>query len=246
MTLPKRYWLTIVVYVFIAQLSALIGAPLVYYLIPGITEESAAIYWLVFSNLIAVILILKLLQPDMRQVSMRDARSGATVGGIIKWSIGGFFLALFSQIIANIITLEFIGIDEPSENTTAIMELVEENILLIIVVCLFAPILEEIIFRKIIFGELHKRMNFFIAAILSSLTFAVLHWDFDFILSYIAMGLVFAYLYVKTKRILVPIIVHALMNTYVVVINLVVDIEDLERKLQELENALSTILGGWL
>ncbi|MGM8216735.1 lysostaphin resistance A-like protein [Bacillaceae bacterium W0354] len=239
--MPKRYWLIILTYVLVAQLSVIIGAPIILAFFPHLTVDEAGIHWLIISNFIAVIMILKLLQPDMKETSMR---SGPTFGTIIKWSLLGFFLAIFSQVIANYITIEYIGVDEPSENTASIMEMVEVNTFLVIVIVLFAPILEEIIFRKIIFGELHKRMNFFIAAILSALTFAVLHWDFNFILSYIAMGLVFAFLYVKTKRIIVPIIVHAMMNGYVVVVQLFVDIEELERKLQQYENALAIFFGG--
>ena len=39
----------------------------------------------------------------------------------------------------------------------------------LIVISIIGPILEEIVFRKILFGTLYKRFNFFIAAIISSL-----------------------------------------------------------------------------
>ncbi len=53
----------------------------------------------------------------------------------------------------------------------------------------------------------------------------MIHLDFLHILVYTAMGFVFAFLYVQTKRIIVPIIVHAGMNTLVVVAQLTLDPE---------------------
>src|SRR5699024_12863433 len=88
---------------------------------------------------------------------------------------------------------------------------------------------EELLFRKIIFGSLYRRMNFFWAAILSSLAFGVIHLDLTHLLIYTGMGLVFSYLYVKTKTIIVPILVHMSMNTITVLMLLTVDIEVLER-----------------
>ena len=78
-------------------------------------------------------------------------------------------------------------------------------------------------------------MNFFFAALISSLIFAVIHTDFLHILVYAAMGFVFAFLYVQTKRILVPIIVHAGMNTLVVLTQLSLDPEEIQKRLDQLQ-----------
>ncbi|WP_054752671.1 CPBP family intramembrane glutamic endopeptidase [Piscibacillus salipiscarius] len=155
-----------------------------------------------------------------------------------------FFLAFLAQYISSIINVTVFDIEQSSENTALIMDYIDNNIWFIILPILFAPLLEEIIFRKIIFGQLYKKMNFFLAAVISSSLFSVLHLDFTFTLTYIAMGLVFAYLYVKTKRILVPILVHMAMNTTVVLLQLTVDLEDLEKQLQEYQNAAMILIGG--
>ena len=78
-------------------------------------------------------------------------------------------------------------------------------------------------------------MNFFFAALLSSLIFAIVHNDPQHLLMYITMGLVFAFLYVKTKRIIVPIIVHAAMNSLVIFAQYNMDPEEIERILNELQ-----------
>ncbi len=53
---------------------------------------------------------------------------------------------------------------------------------------------------------------------MSSLIFAVIHFDFEHLLIYAAMGFSFAFLYVKTKRIIVPIISHIALNSFVVIV----------------------------
>ncbi|GAA3317464.1 hypothetical protein GCM10020331_016320 [Ectobacillus funiculus] len=46
------------------------------------------------------------------------------------------------------------------------------------------------------------------------------------------MGIVFAFLYVRTQRIIVPITAHVMMNTFVVLVNLVFK-DDIERMMQK-------------
>ncbi|GAA0455374.1 type II CAAX endopeptidase family protein [Alkalibacillus silvisoli] len=236
--MPRRYWGILIVYI-VAQL--LPGIILINMHYPENPPIDDMVYWTIGSMAIATLWIVYLLRKDIAEVNMR---SGPTTGEIVKWSIIGVFLAYAVQIVANMINIYVLGIEQSSENTQSIMEIIDENIWFILLPIIFAPILEEIIFRKIIFGELYKRMNFIFAGIISALIFAAVHMDFTFILTYTAMGFAFAYLYVKTKRIIVPIIAHMAMNTIVVLIQLNVDIEKLERQLEEIENTMMIFFGG--
>ncbi|WP_027964062.1 CPBP family intramembrane glutamic endopeptidase [Halalkalibacillus halophilus] len=238
--MPKRYWGILIVYL-AAQLSGVIGVPILREFYPNESIENLFVYWTLGSMTVGFLWIMFLLKKDMQQVNMR---SGPSFGKIIGWSVLGVFLAYFVQIIANIINIYVLGIDQGSENTADIMGLIEENILFILLPILFAPVLEEIIFRKIIFGEIYKKTNFIIAGLASSLIFAAVHWDFTFILTYTAMGFAFAYLYVKTNRIIVPIIAHMAMNTIVILIQMNLDIDELERQLEEMSSIVLLYLGG--
>lgn len=220
--MPRRYWLVILTYI-LMQYSALLFIG---------SDVDVIIYWTIFSFGLALIIVLLLMRPDMKTGSARDA-SGA--GQIILWSFLGLFMAYFGQGLAALIEMEILGIDPGSENTQQIMDITRYTPLFMIVPAIIAPILEEIIFRKIIFGELHKRMNFFFAALLSTLVFAIVHNDPAHLLMYATMGFVFAFLYVKTKRILVPIIVHAAMNSLVILAQYNMDPEEIERILEELQ-----------
>ncbi|MET3683256.1 membrane protease YdiL (CAAX protease family) [Alkalibacillus flavidus] len=236
--MPRRYWGILIIYL-AAQLLPSLILGFVYQ--PDLPPQNVLILSTIVSMSIATIWIISLLRHEMASL---NHRSGLGTGEIVKWSIIGVVLAYGTQIVANVINIYVLGIEQGSQNTQDIIQIIESNVWFILLPIVFAPILEEIVFRKILFGEIYKRTNFVIAGLLSAFIFAAMHFDFTFILTYTAMGFAFAYLYVKTERIIVPIIAHMAMNTFVVMIQLSVDIDDLERQLEDMQNALMIFFGG--
>ncbi|WP_226586038.1 CPBP family intramembrane glutamic endopeptidase [Halobacillus litoralis] len=234
--MPKRYWYIIVTYL-ITQVSAIVFAPLLMNM--GMTRFDAIAVWSVFSFTIATILILFFLKPDMKEENARSDKAGP--GKVVLWSIAGVFLALFAQFIAATIEKELLGIPPGSENTMGLMEIAREAPLFILLPVLFAPITEEVIFRKIIFGSIYKKTNFLVAVLVSALVFGAFHFDFKHMLVYFSMGVVFAFLYVKTKRIITPIVAHMAMNSFVVVSQYFVSEEDIRRMQEQME---TIFIGG--
>lgn len=240
--MKKEYWIIIIVYIGM-QLSSLIGLPLLTYGFThfGVKQSLAVPIWLLASFTLALMIVLFILRKEMTDRGLREKRS--PVGQSILWAISGVFLALFAQYVAAIIE-NLMGINMGSENTKGILNIINAFPLAIIVTSIFGPILEEIVFRKIIFGALYQRFNFFISAIISSLIFAAAHMEFQHLLLYSAMGFTFAFLYVKTKRIIVPMFAHVTMNTLVVLVQSVYK-DDIERLQREAE-AVQNFIGGFL
>ncbi|MGM8365668.1 lysostaphin resistance A-like protein [Virgibacillus sp. W0181] len=236
--MPRRYGYVILTYI-VMQFSAYLFTPLLFLLLP-ISKFEAAIYWSLFSFIAGLVVVLLLMKPDMKDMPDRAAADGPS---IIVWSIVGVFMAYAAQFLAVFIETELLGITPGSENTAMIMEITRMAPVFIIIPAIIAPILEEIIFRKVIFGTLYKKTNFFIAAVISAFVFGIIHGEPIHILIYASMGFVFAFLYVKTKRIIVPIIVHMCLNTISVSLQLLFDPEDLERMIQEQQEVLMMILG---
>lgn len=73
---------------------------------------------------------------------------------------------------------------------------------------LIAPVFEELVFRGIIFQRWAYRWNVRVAIVLSSLVFALLHFSF----STFIVGIVLSLIYIRTRTLLIPIIMHALNN----------------------------------
>lgn len=235
--MPKRYWYVILTYLAM-QLSGIPVVIIIRALNLDMNLNMVSVVWSVFSFSLGLIIVLYLLREDMKKKSPRDA---AGVSGIVGWGILGLIMAYASQIITSLIERFVLKVPMESENTTMIMEIARSAPVFIIVITIIAPILEEIVFRKIIFGSIYKRTNFFLAAFASGLLFAVVHGDFYHLLTYLAMGFVFAFLYVQTKRIIVPIIAHALMNSITVLIQFNIDPEELERQMEQFQTIL---IGG--
>jgi membrane protease YdiL (CAAX protease family) len=220
----KEYGYILIAYI-LMQLSSFIGVPLVYRIgiragqDPVFMRQAAPGYWIVISFSITLTIILLILRKA-RTDALLVRKAPASPGESIVWAIAGVFLALFAQGIAANIEANLFGVDPGSKNTENILQIIKTFPASMLVSSIFGPILEEIVFRKIIFGSLYKRFSFWIAATISSVIFAMAHMEFEHILLYSAMGFTFAFLYVRTGRILVPIFAHVAMNTLVVVVQL--------------------------
>lgn len=242
--MKKEYWYIIIIYIAM-QLSSLVGLPIVALVGAAMGKslkemETLSIpYWLVISFSLTLIIVLLILRKEKRMED--DLRGMASPASSAAWAIAGVFLALMAQSIAASIE-QMLGIEMGSENTQDIINLIESFPVVILVSSIIGPILEEIVFRKIIFGSLHKKMNFFFAALISSVIFALAHMEPEHVILYSAMGFTFAFLYVKTKRIIVPIIAHVTMNTFVVLLQSVFR-EDIERMIREAEK-IQSFIGG--
>lgn len=77
---------------------------------------------------------------------------------------------------------------------------------------LIAPIVEETLFRGLLFGSLTKRFSAVWAAIVSSAIFAVLHGQLNVMIYTFCLGLILCWLYKRSGSILPGILLHLLNN----------------------------------
>lgn len=236
--MTKRYWWILITYI-ITQFSVIAIGPILYIITP-LDKFEASIYGNILGFILGLIAVLLILKPEMKSNQVRGA---STLGETIMWSILGVFMAIFAQYIANIIEIFVLNIKTTSENTQVLMDITRAVPIFMILTALIAPILEEIVFRKVIFGTLYKRTNFFIAGLISALIFGFVHGEPQHLLVYASMGFVFAFLYVKTKRIIVPIIAHMAMNSLVVITQYSLTPEDIEKMQKQLEQ-MQIFIGG--
>ncbi|MEK5186628.1 type II CAAX endopeptidase family protein [Solibacillus sp. FSL R5-0449] len=194
-------------------------------LFSGISEQDKLIklsaWWSTISFAVAFIVSFILIS---RNKQFWDVFKGekASIGASIGWGVIGFFLVFLGQTIGAYIELA-LGIDMGSENTEAIMSVTKVAPIMIIATVFLGPILEELVFRRVIFGSIIQNYNFWIASIISAIVFAAIHMDFTHILLYTICGMIFAFLYHKTKRLLTPIIAHVLLNGFVTFIQMNAD-----------------------
>ncbi|MBP3951808.1 CPBP family intramembrane glutamic endopeptidase [Bacillus suaedae] len=87
-------------------------------------------------------------------------------------------------------------------------------IITLIISVVLAPVFEELLFRGYFLNKWKAKMNILKAIIISSLLFAFFHFDFLLFFSYFCSGVFYSLAYLKTKRLVVPIILHSLTNLF--------------------------------
>lgn len=192
--------------------------------------------WLIFLTMgIGFMLTLIVVFRDKRFFDIWRGKKASPLLAIV-WGFLGFLLLLIGQSLAALIEMNFLGIEPGSENTASLVNIAEAVPFAIISIVLFGPILEELVFRRVLFGSLNQTTNFFFATAVSALVFALIHFDFTHLLLYFTTGFILAFLYQKTKSIITPIIAHICLNGYVMVIQLNMDkIMEFQKQMENLQ-----------
>ena len=129
------------------------------------------------------------------------------------WGLIGLVLVIIGQVIILKMTA-LLGQSTASTNTTTLLTVGQQYPAFFLAIIVGAPIMEEIVFRKVIFGNL-SAVTGQIGAALISVLFSFAHADGHFIL-YAFIGLLFCWLYQHTGRIQTSMTAHILMNASVV------------------------------
>lgn len=118
---------------------------------------------------------------------------------IVLYSIVFMFLSkFFSTVFVIIINLVFHIELESQEILDMFMEGSWLSIIVLsVLTVIIAPILEEFIFRHIIYGGISKKLGKIAAAFISSVLFTVLHYNLAGVVAFFAVGIYNSYLYEK-------------------------------------------------
>ncbi|WP_332650298.1 CPBP family intramembrane glutamic endopeptidase [Lysinibacillus sp. 54212] len=234
----KTAFYILLTYIFVFQLSAFIlFIPGLREFIVGLIDAPAAqkgsilvAWWSTIFGILSLIICLVLVNRNKQFFNIFKGEKASTLQAI-GWGIIGFFLVLLGQSIGAYIEMA-IGIEAGSENTASLTELAKLAPIMILVIAIIGPILEELVFRRVIFGSLIQVQGFWVSTIVSAVVFAAIHFDFTHIILYTICGLIFAFLYYKTKRLLTSIVAHILLNSFVIVVQL--NIEKLQKMVDSL------------
>lgn len=137
------------------------------------------------------------------------------------WVIGSLIMISSSYLIT-LITKQNV-----SENEKLVRESIKLAPLYMLFSCsIIAPIFEEMVFRRSLYGILRFKWLFIIV---SGFGFGFLHVlgsykspiDYLYVIPYGSMGSLFAYLLTKTKNLTLPIIIHMIHNTILVTVQII-------------------------
>lgn len=153
---------------------------------------------------------------------------------VVKYFLvyAGFMLLTLGVLTAALIMLEKTGLIDPSfvdlgGNMASNDKMAQLNLMLgksiprfavsLVSMCVLAPVIEEIYFRRFLFVALRKRMDFIPALLISSILFMAVHPN-------VALGAIggiyLGYVYEKGKSLPANVLIHSAVNFTVVMISL--------------------------
>lgn len=145
--------------------------------------------------------------------------------GYLYVLLGNYLSSFISTFLSNAFS---VPVSESINQITIVRMLNSDGVIFIVLSAVFiGPVVEELIFRKSIFG-LIKNQN--LALVLSALIFGAIHLTAEASIvtalingiSYFTMGAIFGYIYLKNnKNIMAPIVVHILVNLISVVASII-------------------------
>jgi membrane protease YdiL (CAAX protease family) len=84
----------------------------------------------------------------------------------------------------------------------------------LVIACLMAPLIEETLFRVLLYPWLRQRCGIVLAILINALLFAAYHLDALGFVQYFGLGLVLAATYERTRSLPVVATIHAMWNTW--------------------------------
>ncbi|MBM6840288.1 CPBP family intramembrane metalloprotease [[Clostridium] spiroforme] len=184
------------------------------------------IYLNFFSTLISMIFAVVLFK-DFFIDNIRKFKQNLSKN--ILWSAtAGLGINYLISYLANILIILFLGTSDSASNQLLFESLIENSFLLMAIQAIvFAPIVEELIFRGLVFRSF-RQYNIYLAHFISAFCFGFIHiyqglfaGDFTqlvYLLSYGGMGFAYSFVYEKRKTIVAPMIVHMLNNLIATII----------------------------
>jgi len=173
---------------------------------------------LVLAQFLSSLLLIVLFVIFLRKVFIRDFKNFKkkiwfNLLSIVLWALVILLMSLGIAVLFEILGVK--GTPANEENINTLFES-QYGSLMMISAILFAPIVEEMIFRKLTFGTLEKLLKLpsYVVVVVAAIIFALFHQTDIFFFMYFTMALTLSVCYSLHKNnIYIPIGVHLLNNS---------------------------------
>lgn len=128
---------------------------------------------------------------------------------LIPWLFFGIIADLLFNFLNGIMLDVF---HTHSQTTLPKISNFNDALALFLVIAIISPIIEELAFRKILFGTLRKEGNAF-GIIFSGILFGIWHGDFSQMFFATGLGIILGYIVAKTGNICITIMIHTVNNS---------------------------------
>ena len=222
------------VFIFLFLLFTMAILPTIILLILGINADILSEKVKMWCNLSYNIIMLIIIFLIYRKDTIKDFKNyfknfGQNFETSFKYYIAGLGIMIVSNLV-----IAFFFKGASANNEEAVRNLISlYPVYMLFSVAIYAPFVEENIFRKsiknIIVTNKNSKWAKYLYIFVSGFVFALLHIvgmangliDYLYVIPYLALGIAFAALYYKSDNIFSSIIVHALHNTVAVLLYII-------------------------
>lgn len=137
--------------------------------------------------------------------------TGLTLLCLVLAYIGVILVSLVSQSLMENLT----GLDLKQQGLVESAPEITDNttrVLMLITLCLGAPLMEELIFRGVLYSVMARYLNPWYACVASSLFFGLIHGNLLSLIPLTVLGMFLAEAYRRTGTLAVPVLMHAIFN----------------------------------
>lgn len=145
-----------------------------------------------------------------KRYSVQIVKNITPIGIFLAITCSILFFLLLDLCIDPILEQAFPQSEQDYQETLG--SLLKSPVTSMLQVCVLAPVIEEILMRGFVLGELRKSYGVFVALFISSLLFALLHFNMVQTFSAFVCGVVLGLLFLKTDSILCCILAHCGYN----------------------------------
>ena len=196
----------LLVYFFIYQLG-------VAFLIDIIGDKYGKLTCLLIAGIVCIIPIFQI-YSSVPKLIPEQTISRKLIIQYILWVVGAVLLG----IVVNIILTHTPLIEASAGFSKSSSILTDGNLLIkILCNCLVIPILEELLMRGIIVGQIYLWHGTLPAIIISSICFGILHNNIVQFIYAMVIGIGLGLMYIKTRRLSLSILTHCLINFIVII-----------------------------
>lgn len=142
---------------------------------------------------------------------------------ILKISFKNYLLSLLVSMVVSAAILFFTNQTSSLNQSALETQLKSTTVMIVLLSTVFAPLMEELFFRGLIYNKLTIRFNFMTGALVSATLFGLMHVlpsltsgnlaDIPFALQYIVIGFFIARSYHQADSFAAPITFHFIQNT---------------------------------
>ncbi len=130
----------------------------------------------------------------------------------------GYYLAVFIPLFILIAIAAALGVEPPSDQAGQTKKALLGGFWpAFFLTCILAPIIEEILFRGMLFKALSRKYSIPISVLLSTIVFTVVHLDPVTAISVIPLGAYLCFMYIRLGSIIPGMVLHSSWNFLVLV-----------------------------